>query len=126
MPLSPAAEYAQDEFEKCNLWLHESTAIGFEKVIREELAEVWEECREPDWDGYDALPVSRETVQNAQTLLRSLPFGTEPPSVGAIPNGGRILGVRPYGGSRTPYPDAPAAGRGTSSIFRGSPSPGSW
>jgi hypothetical protein len=52
-----------------------------------EMGEVWEECRKPDWDGYNALPMSRLSWENAKHLASFLPPGTEVPSVGAVPSG---------------------------------------
>ncbi|MFO7775763.1 MAG: hypothetical protein R6W89_08205 [Candidatus Hydrogenedentota bacterium] len=37
------------------------------------LRDVYQECREQDWDGYDALPVSEATFTNATTFLQLLP-----------------------------------------------------
>jgi hypothetical protein len=68
-------------------YLHESSYLGQQTTIRGELAEVWDECRHQDWDGYDALPVDWTSVQNAHRLLLALPLGTRLPSVGAIPSG---------------------------------------
>ena len=56
-------------------------------MSREELANVWEECREPNWDGYDALPVTWETHNNVERFLLALPFGIPTPSIGAEPDG---------------------------------------
>lgn len=67
--------------------LHASEALGMQKVIDDELAEVWAECRVPDWDGYNALPVSAGAYLQAKRLLLSLPLGTRSPSIGATPDG---------------------------------------
>ena len=48
---------------------------------------MWEECREPNWDGYDSLPVTWDTYNNAERFLLALPFGTPIPSIGAEPDG---------------------------------------
>ena len=84
---SQAAQFVRDQIAQHNRFLHKSAAIGIEKVIREELADVWEECREPNWDGYDALPVTWDTYNNAKRFLLALPFGIPTPSVGAEPDG---------------------------------------
>jgi hypothetical protein len=84
---SQAAKFVRDQLERHTRSLHESAAIGIEKVIREELADVWEECREPNWDGHDALPVTWDAYRNSADLLLSLPFGIPAPSVGAEPDG---------------------------------------
>ena len=84
---SSAARFVEEQIAEQNRYLHESAALGIEQVLREELAEVWEECRESDWDGYNALPVSWDSVENVRRLLLSLPLGTKLPSVGAVPSG---------------------------------------
>ena len=66
--------------------LHHSKALGFETML-EELGTVWEECRFPNWDGYDALPVQQETLRNAYLFIESLPLGFPSPSIGAEPDG---------------------------------------
>lgn len=88
---SQAAKFVGDQWARHNRFLHKSAAIGNEQVIREELAEVWEECSEPDWDGYNALPASWDSLKTAERLLLSLPLGTKLPTVGAIPNGNVTL-----------------------------------
>ena len=52
-----------------------------------ELLKTFEECREPNWDGYGARPVLDTTYQLAQKFLEVLPRGTPPPSIGAEPDG---------------------------------------
>ena len=84
---SSAARYVEEQIAGQNQFLRKSSAFGVEHLIREELAEVWDECSEPDWDGYDALPVSFEAVLNAKRLLQTLPLGARLPSIGAVPSG---------------------------------------
>lgn len=52
-----------------------------------ELWEVWDECRDANWDGYNAMPVEREAYHAAYTLIESLPMRLPRPSVGAAPDG---------------------------------------
>jgi hypothetical protein len=67
-----------------------TNALGRSSVF-DELGAVWEECRHSNWDGYDALPVTWETLQHADRLIESLPLGTSLPSVGAEPDGALTL-----------------------------------
>jgi hypothetical protein len=53
----------------------------------EELNDVWQECRVPDWDGYGALPVEQDTYRKAYLLIDSLPLGFPRPGIGAEPDG---------------------------------------
>ena len=84
---SQAAKYVRDQMTQHSRFLHKSAAIGVGNVIREELADVWEECCEPNWDAYDAQPVAWDTYNTAKRLLLSLPFGVPTPAVGAEPDG---------------------------------------
>ncbi len=52
-----------------------------------ELLEVCDECSQPDWDAYDAFPVTLATQRNGVRFLLALPQGTPAPSVGANPHG---------------------------------------
>lgn len=84
---SSAARFVEEQVAQHNQALQESAALGIDHLIREELAEVWEECSEPDWDAYNALPVTWSSLVNAHRFLLALPLGTRLPSVGAIPSG---------------------------------------
>lgn len=84
---SAEAGVIRDLWLKHREFLHRSHAIGSGHVIREELAEVWEECSQPDWDGYGALPVSDAAFEHACRFLLALPYSAKAPSVGALPDG---------------------------------------
>jgi hypothetical protein len=62
------------------------SVLGHQAAL-EELWDVWDECREANWDGYDAYPVRQETYQAAYLLIESLPLGFPRPSIGAEPDG---------------------------------------
>lgn len=83
-----ATQYSQvldSVARKQRLELRDST-LGHQETL-EELSEVWYECREANWDGYQALPVEQETFHGAYTLIESLPLGFPRPSIGAEPDG---------------------------------------
>ena len=84
---SPASEYVQKQLADQQCYLHKSAALGIEHLLLDELAETWQECSQPDWDGYNALPVTWDTYQHALRFLRALPLGTPRPSIGAEPDG---------------------------------------
>lgn len=58
----------------------------FEEVYTA-LDEVYEECKEPNWDGYGAEPVSEETVQQAKKFFRLVQMPIAVPEVSAGPDG---------------------------------------
>jgi hypothetical protein len=66
--------------------LMRTNALGNEATF-DELATVWEDCRQPNWDGYQALPVNQDTLRNAYVFLEALPLGSPSPSIGAEPDG---------------------------------------
>jgi len=88
---SDAAQYVQDSTRLGRCQLHGSNVFGNESALRDELATVWEECREPNWDGFHALPVSRDALRSAYCFLESLPLGFPAPSIGAEPDGALTL-----------------------------------
>jgi len=45
------------------------------------------QCSAPGWDGYDAEPVKRATVEVARRFISALPTGFPMPTVGAEPDG---------------------------------------
>jgi hypothetical protein len=64
--------------------------LGHQAVF-DELGQVWEECRHANWDGYQALPVSQDTLRNTYCVIESLPLGFPAPTVGAEPTGALTL-----------------------------------
>lgn len=84
---SDAADYADRSAQSGLRRLQDSNVFGLESVVRHELGSVWDECRNPNWDGYGALPVSQDALRNAYCLLESLPLGFPAPSIGAEPDG---------------------------------------
>ena len=68
----------------------DSCTFGIHALL-DELWEVWQECSKPSWDGFGALPVSRETYSAAYQLLESLPFEFPKPSIGAEPDGQLVM-----------------------------------
>jgi hypothetical protein len=68
--------------------LQESFTLGLRgKGAFDELSQVYEECLDPNWDGYNALPITEETFRLTRELLEALPLSTPPPSFGAEPDG---------------------------------------
>ena len=85
--VSAPARYVEESARRSVRALQVSNVFGLDSVLREELATVWEECRQANWDGYDALAVSQDALRNTYTLLESLPIGYPAPSIGAEPDG---------------------------------------
>jgi hypothetical protein len=61
--------------------------IDWTNLALEELEKVYEECLEANWDGYGAMPISRETYSKARKLLRMIPPSLSRPDISAEPDG---------------------------------------
>jgi hypothetical protein len=106
-----------------------SIMLGLGSAVFEELAAVAEECGRGDWDGHDAMPVTKDAYDNAFRFLEALPLGTPAPSVGAEPDGHLTLewhrsGRRTLSVSISPEDDVhysalfgPGTGYGTEPFF---------
>jgi hypothetical protein len=62
-------------------------ALDSGKDVFEELLKTFEECRQPNWDGYGAQSVREETYHLAHRFLTALPLSIPVPSIGAEPDG---------------------------------------
>jgi hypothetical protein len=85
--VSDEARYIDEATRKLQRRLRKSKSLGDADAVQDELATVYDECRLPDWDGFDALPVEQDTLRSAYDLLESLPLGIRAPSIGAEPDG---------------------------------------
>lgn len=83
---SEAAQMIAQASRKNYASLAESETFTKQRAY-EELWDVWQDCRQPDWDGYGALPVEQLTYQHAYRLIEELPLGFPLPSAGAEPDG---------------------------------------
>ena len=85
---SETARYVAFETEEGRRHLENSYAFGMAgKGVLSELLQTVIECRDSNWDGYGAEPVSDVTYQFAQQFLRSLPLGISAPTIAAEPDG---------------------------------------
>lgn len=80
------AQYVDNNRYVSEQYFRNSISLG-KQTAYEELITVWIECRQDDWDGYGALPVSEETVLNAYQFIEALPLDYPLPSIGAEPDG---------------------------------------
>lgn len=75
-----------DQFAQQPLNAFRDSVLGHRESF-EELWDVWDECRVPDWDGYGAQAVAQETLHATYTLIESLRLGFPRPTIGAEPDG---------------------------------------
>lgn len=89
---SQTARFIAKETQEGCKQLQESYILGQQgKGSFNELYQVFEGCRHPNWDGYGAAPVSVHTFRSTYEFLEALPLGTPAPSVGAEPDGQHTL-----------------------------------
>ena len=62
-------------------------ALDSGQDVFEELLKTFEECRQPNGDGYGAQCVREETYHLAHQFLTALPLSIPVPSIGAEPDG---------------------------------------
>ena len=85
---SDVAEYIDLMTRDLREYMQDSNYLGLRaKGVFDELCSVAEECCNPGWDGYSAVPITEETIKKAEQFLMTLPWGISPPSIGAEPDG---------------------------------------
>jgi hypothetical protein len=61
------------------------------ELVSEVVDEIYEECSEAGWDGYDAAPVRACALTDAMKLIRMLPSSIPVPKIAPEPSGGLTL-----------------------------------
>ncbi len=61
--------------------------IDWTDLALEQLDQIYDECSEPDWDGYEADPISLDTYLEARKLLSMIPVSLPQPQISAEPDG---------------------------------------
>jgi len=84
----PAAQFVAEQSDESLRRLNDSLYLGLaQSGIFEELCGIYDQCSEPNWDGYGANAISVDAYGHAYRFLESLPWGIPKPSVGAEPDG---------------------------------------
>lgn len=87
---SPTAAYIDKINQDNQRYFSQTAALSNQPAI-EELIITWEDCKNSNWDGYDAFPVKVETLNYTYAFIQALPLGFPLPSVGAEPDGHMTL-----------------------------------
>lgn len=58
--------------------------------LHEEALEVYEECKESNWDGYEGCSVSEESLKTANKVIVALPDDCPEPELDPDPSSGEI------------------------------------
>lgn len=89
---SDTANFIAEQAQKLKNQWQASYTLGQEaKGTLSELYRVYFDCSQSNWDGYGAMPVSRDTYELACQFVEALPPGMPAPSVGAEPDGHMTL-----------------------------------
>jgi hypothetical protein len=83
---SPEARFIEKQLAESRNKLQASVSLG-RRDVEERLYTIAKECRDPNWDGSGAEPVSDATHSLAHSFLAALPLGSPMPTVGAEPDG---------------------------------------
>jgi len=85
---SPTANFVHEQNSSWIDQIRETNVFGSERnLAMDELRQTYEECRTPNWDGFDAQAVVDEVFFVASEVLDSLPLGMRAPTVAAEPDG---------------------------------------
>jgi hypothetical protein len=84
---SPTAQFIDSYRHREQFRWRETDSFGVDHFLLEDLYDVWEECRVRNWDGHQAVPVSRDSLRHTYQLLEVLPSGLPTPSLCAEPCG---------------------------------------
>ncbi len=78
---------------------------GWKRLLADEAFEIYIECSEPGWDGYDAAPLSKDSFFHASSFIDLIPVWAPRPDLVPSPDGwisfewrslmNRILSVTP-------------------------------
>ncbi len=64
------------------------TSGGWKRLLVSEAFEIYIECSEPGWDGYDAAPLSEDSVLHARNFIELIPVWAPQPDLVPSPEGG--------------------------------------
>jgi len=85
---SATARFVSQQTESGLELLRSSLTFGLSSnKAFDDLSLIYEECREANWDGYHAEPVSTDTYELAKQFLMVLPLGYSAPAIGAEADG---------------------------------------
>ena len=69
---SDTARYITKQTERWRGRLQNSHALGLDaKGVFDEVFDVWNQCSSPDWDGYDARPVTYDAFMTTLSFLKA-------------------------------------------------------
>lgn len=85
--LSPESEDIRASIEEIRRELRKPISFSWRETLRNELANVVQNCSIAGWDGYDSEPVSAESEIAALQLIEVLPEYISLPDVTPLPSG---------------------------------------
>lgn len=89
--VSPDSDNIRSIFEEILDERRRPVSFAWRDILRDEVAEIVQDCAGRGWDGYDAEPLSPESVVSTGRLIELLPEGVKIPSVVPEPTGDIVL-----------------------------------
>ncbi len=83
---SPAAQFLDNTKREVLNRFREAMTFS-KQTAYDQLGEVFEECRYPNWDNEDADAIEQDTLRDAYLLIEALPDGYPVPDITAEPDG---------------------------------------
>lgn len=75
------------EYSKKEIWKTTATIGRPIEEAAESLLELYKDCSQPNWDGYGANPVSKDSISEALEFIQLLPSSFPVPQILAEPSG---------------------------------------
>jgi len=85
MDKNNACDYSDEDLQCIEAQVESS--VKRKRSLYKDIYRIYRECSEPDWDGYDAIPVSGSTFSKAQELVKLLPINLPLPEAMPEPTG---------------------------------------
>ncbi|OHB75843.1 MAG: hypothetical protein A2Z34_05440 [Planctomycetes bacterium RBG_16_59_8] len=85
---SEEAREIRDAVETVRRHSNRSIILGWRASLIDQTMEMHDECSSPGWDGYDAEPLTTESLSSVRRFLESLPDYIQQPEIVPEPTGG--------------------------------------
>jgi hypothetical protein len=85
--VSAEAQSLMERFFELRKNTAQSVSLGWRALIAEQVVELESRCKERGWDGYDARPITHESVMAAIRFINFLPDHLATPELVPEPNG---------------------------------------
>lgn len=92
----PEVEKLKEYYNSIIRGFRKTETLGRSDDVLQSLNEVFKECYEEGWDGYDALPITGSAYVEAKRLIESLPLTSFFPMPEVVPESNGEIGLEWY------------------------------